>query len=78
MKNKNFLYLVLYGLAICALTVVFNLIFNMYQVTTLHRVICIITISFSTALYIPFYRLFLLNYISLKRGFKNGRKKFRF
>lgn len=58
MKNKNFLYLVLYGLAICALTVVFNLIFNMYQVTTLHRVICIITISFSTALYIPFYRLF--------------------
>ena len=58
MKNKNFLYLVLYGLCICALTVVFNLIFNIYQVTTLHRVICIMTISFSTALYIPFYRLF--------------------
>ena len=58
MKNKNFLYMILYGLGICVLTVVFNLIFNMYQVTTLHRVICIITISFSTALYIPFYRLF--------------------
>ena len=51
MKNKNFLYLILYG-------VVFNLIFNMYQVTTLHRIVCIITISISTALYIPFYRLF--------------------
>lgn len=58
MKNKNFLYMILYGLGICVLTVVFNLIFNMYQVTTLHRVICIITISFSTALYVPFYKLF--------------------
>ena len=58
MKNNNFLYMILYGLGICVLTVVFNLIFNMYQVTTLHRVICIITISFSTALYVPFYKLF--------------------
>lgn len=58
MKNKNFLYLILYGLGICALTVVFNLIFNMYQVTTFDRVICIITISISAALYVPFYKLF--------------------
>lgn len=58
MKNKNFLYMILYGLGICALTVVFNLIFNIYQVTTLHRVICIMAIGFSTALYVPFYKLF--------------------
>lgn len=68
MKNKNFLYLILYGLAICALTVVFNFIFNIYQVTTLHRVICIITISFSTALYIPFYRLFFVELHKSKKG----------
>jgi len=58
MKNKNFLFLILHGLAICALTVLFNLIFNIYKVTTLHRIICIFAINFSTVLYIPFYRLF--------------------
>lgn len=68
MKNKNFLYLILFGLGICALTVVFNFIFNMYQVTTLHRVICIITISISTALYIPFYRLFFAELHKSKKG----------
>lgn len=68
MKNKNFLYLVLYGLGICVLTVVFNLIFNMYQVTTLHRIVCIITISISTVLYIPFYRLFFAELHNSKKG----------
>lgn len=68
MKNKNFLYLILYGLGICALTVVFNLIFNMYQVTTLHRIVCIITISISTSLYIPFYRLFFAELHNSKKG----------
>lgn len=69
MKDKNFLYLILYGLGICALTVVFNLIFNIYQVTTLHRIICIITISISTALYIPFYRLFFAELHKSRKGF---------
>lgn len=68
MKNKNFLYLILYGLGICVLTVVFNLIFNMYQVTTLHRIVCIIAISISTALYIPFYRLFFAELHNSKKG----------
>lgn len=68
MKNKNFLYLILYGLGICALTVVFNLIFNLYEVNVLHRIICIIAISISTALYIPFYRLFFIELHMSRKG----------
>lgn len=58
MKNKDFINLVLYGLGICVLTFIFNYIFNIYGVKTLHRCICILAIGFSIYLYVPFYMLF--------------------